>query len=82
MDLSIFKEKHTQDIIYIIEEDEKDRCYYIWCETVYEVLRYSSTWAKIKPHYFSFDKTDAIAVCRKINNEKYNKDEMWVIGYE
>ena len=83
MDINIFKGRGIDDIMYLIEEDEKNGYYYIWCERVFDILRYSDTWLQIKPISYSFSKEEITSECIRINTEKYGKKyDMWLMGYK
>ena len=76
-----FINKNTNQIIYFISEDIGNG-YYIYCESVIELLKVFHKINKIDLIYICDDKYKAIKKCKKLNREKYGHNyAVWLKGY-
>lgn len=76
MDLSIFKGLNTNKMVYFMSQ--KNGVYYIWKETVYNILVNSSIYKNIPKCQHFLNKKIAISECKKLNKDGYSRE---LIGF-
>ncbi len=76
MDLSILKGLNTNKMVYFMSQ--KDGIYYIWKETVYNILVDSAIYKKIPKCKHFLNKKIAFSECRKLNKDGYSRE---LIGF-
>lgn len=78
-----FEKAKGDDIVYFIT-NKIGIHYYIFCEKVFNVLIDKNIYSNMPNlEFYSLNRDDAIAKCKKINNEKYSLNQaFWLIGYK